>query len=89
MATDHKEHLEKLESKIDKLDERLDSIDKTLVKQEVNLQLHMKRSDALESQIKPIQAHVLKVEGALKALGILALLVGIASGIFGIIKFFI
>ena len=47
--------------KLDKLDDRLVGIDKTLVKQEENLEEHMKRSDLLEfnhdllkSEMKPL-----------------------------------
>lgn len=38
-------------AKLDKLDDRLDQVDKTLVKQEGNLQEHMKRSQSNEDAI--------------------------------------
>ena len=87
---------EKVEAQHDKTDNRLDSIEKVLISQELNLQLHMKRSDNLESivldmkekELKPIQRHVSQVEGAVKLLGLMALLITIATGLgklFGLI----
>lgn len=80
--------LTRIESKIDKLDDRLDGIDKILVKQETNLALHMKRSDALEAQIKPLQTHVDGIGGILKGLGLLGLAISILAGIVKILEFF-
>lgn len=87
---------EKVEAQHDKTDSRLDSIEKVLISQELNLQLHMKRSDNLEEivldmkekELKPIQRHVSQVEGAVKLLGLMALLITIATGLgklFGLI----
>lgn len=80
--------LDKLEGKFDSLDARLDSVDKTLVKQEVNLNEHMRRTELAEKQISdiktelaPIKRHVDMVHGALKLLGILSLAIGAANGI--------
>lgn len=56
----------RIENKIDKLHDRLGSIDMTLAKQEVNLTLHMKRSDHLEAQIEPIKEHIAMIQGAIK-----------------------
>lgn len=63
--------------KLDKLDDKLDNVDKTLVKQEINLQEHMRRSDLLEKkqeeieqEIKedliPINNHINQVKGITK-----------------------
>lgn len=55
------QHLERIEKKVDKLDERLNSSEKIAIKQEANLEAHMKRSDFLElsqedlkNAVKPI-----------------------------------
>ena len=77
-------------------DLRLDNIEKVLIAQEINLKEHMKRSDNLEKmvdninnkELKPLRRHVSQVEGALKLLGTLGILVSIIGGIakvFGII----
>lgn len=81
--------------KLDDIDLRLSGIDKTLIKQEGNLELHMQRSNHLEKLVeintesmKPISKHISRMEGALKLLGVIALVVGVASGlarIFGVI----
>lgn len=84
-----------IRSKVEKSDERLDSIDITLVRQEANLQEHMKRSDLLErraerieTDIKPLEKHMLMVNGALKFLGIFGTIVAILVGLFEIAQFF-
>jgi chromosome segregation ATPase len=80
--------VDRLLNKLDQLDERLHSIDVTLAKQEVNLQEHMRRTELLEAEvndvrasIEPVQDHVKIVNGILKFIGFLALLVGLATGL--------
>ena len=80
--------LDKFENKIDKLDARLDSIEKVQVKQEANLGEHMRRTETAEENInllreelKPVKKHVAYMEGALKGLGVVSLIVGVAAGI--------
>lgn len=53
--------VDKIDQKLQGVENRLDSMDKTLVKQEANLEAHMKRSDLLEESqgnlenaVKPI-----------------------------------
>lgn len=79
--------------KLDILDTRLDSVDKTLIKQEANLDKHIMRTDQNEimiqeifEQIKPIQKHINYVEGILKFIGVLSILTGIAVAIKDIFK---
>ena len=83
---------ERLEQKLDILDMRLDSMDKTLVKQEINLRQHMERSDklelmigALEKDLKPVQKHVIIVEGIFKLIGALSMLLGILATVLNIL----
>lgn len=79
---------DKLDAKLDKVEDRLDSMDKTLVKQESNLEAHMKRSDLLEGSqndlkeaVKPILKVYTVVWGIGKIILGLSVLVGIAVGI--------
>lgn len=72
---------------------RLDNIEKVLVKQEENLKEHMRRSDSLETLVQqneaklvPIQRHINRVDGALKLIGLVGILIGIAAGIVKIIS---
>lgn len=67
--------LERLHESHEKLDDKMDNIDKTLLKQELNLQEHMRRSLAAEEgigllrdSIKPLQTHVNLVQFSTKAL---------------------
>lgn len=45
-------------TKVDKLDTRQDEMDKTLIRNTVSLEEHMRRTNILEQQIVPIKAHV-------------------------------
>lgn len=87
------DHLNRIESKVDKLDERLDSAEKVAIKQEGNLELHMKRSDLLEQSQSELQEYVkpiLKVYtvawGIVKIVGAIAVLVGMAAGVVKILE---
>jgi len=86
---------EKIDNYKSQTDTRLLNVEKVLVALDINMETHMKRSDMLESlynhirekdlkeireEIKPIQTHVSHVEGALKLLGTLALIVTIVGG---------
>ena len=85
--------LEKIEQQLSKnheiVDGRLTTIEKIQAVQEANLKEHMRRSDNLEKivtdmekkDIQPVKRHVAMVEGALKLLGIIGILVSIVSGI--------
>jgi hypothetical protein len=80
--------LERIETKVDKLDERLDSAEKVAIKQEANLEMHMKRSDLLESSQDSLEkavAPILKVYtvawGVCKILGAISVAIGILVGI--------
>lgn len=87
---------EQMDSRLDNIEKVMITQDLTLKQQEINLKEHMKRSDNLEAlysdlqqkQIDPLKKHVNQVEGGLKLLGLISLLLGIASGlakIFGIL----
>lgn len=60
--------------KLDEMDKRIDNIDITLAKQHVSLEEHIKRTNLLEEQLKPVNKHVDMVNGALKLLGFIAVL---------------
>lgn len=88
--------VEKLELKVDKILEKIASIDVTLVGQHMQLKEHLRRSqlneenmELLRQQFKPVEIHVTQVTGALKFLGIISLLVGVAAGIIKILEFVI
>lgn len=58
----------RLEEKVDKLDTRLDSIDATLIKNTILLDEHIKRTNILEEELRPVKQHVTVVSFVSKAL---------------------
>ena len=75
------EHSSKrLEDKIDKIGERMGNIDVTLAKQSIILEEHVKRTNLLEGKLAPVEKHVIMVNGVLKFLGLVAILIGILEG---------
>jgi len=86
--------LEAIENKVDKLDERLDSIEKVLIKQELNIDIHIKRTNLLEESVsllredlRPLERHVDYIHGALKMIGGIAVLIGMLVGATELISF--
>lgn len=67
----------RVESKIDKMSDRQNDQAVTLERLTVSVEDHVKRTNLLEADIKPIKRHVAMVEGALKLLGILGVLAAI------------
>lgn len=85
----------RIEEKIDKISDKIEVINITLVKQESNLQEHMRRTEAAEASLiilreefKPIQRHVTRIEGVIKLIGIVSIAVSIVAGLIEVIKFF-
>lgn len=83
-----KDQLDRIEGKVDKLDERLDSAEKVAIKQEANLEAHMKRSDLLEKSqedlkeaVKPLLKVYTVAWGITKIVLAIGVVVGILSGI--------
>jgi len=64
--------LERIEQKLDDSNDHLASIDVTLAAQHVSLREHIRRTAALEQEMKPIKKHIDMVSGALKLIGLLA-----------------
>ncbi len=70
---------ERLYNTIDKLDTRLDSIDTTLIKQSVSLDEHIRRTNLLEDEMKPVKQHVVMVEAVFKILGVVSVIASIVA----------
>lgn len=86
--------LEKLDEKLERVEEKLASIDVTLVKQEVNLQEHMRRSllneeaiEIIKEELKPVQKHVTQVHTIFQAVGFIAVVVSIVAGVVKVLEF--
>lgn len=82
-----------INNKLDKLDSRIDNVDITLAKQSILLDEHIKRTGIAEENIgmlradlKPVEAHVSMVQGAIKLIAFGAVIIGAAAGIVRIIS---
>lgn len=87
------ELLGKIEKKIDKIDDRLNSIDITMVRQQVILDEHVKRSNTLEGlyhnikekDIEPLKNELNQIKGIFKFITMGSAFI---SAIIGILKLF-
>ena len=79
-------HMDRIEEKLDRIDERLDSLDKNMAVNNTLLEYHIKRTDMLEEEVKPLKGHVLKAQGVLVFIGVLSTLVAVAVSVLNIIK---
>lgn len=73
MADDKR--LERIETKIDHITDKIVSLDITSAKQQTSLDEHIRRTNLLEEEIRPIKKHVDRVNGALSVIGFIAVLV--------------
>lgn len=78
--------LERIEQKVDDTNDHLASIDATLSAQHVSLKEHIRRTALLEADMRPIKRHVDMMSGALKLLGVIALIVAIVEGLLVLMK---
>ena len=65
------EQLDKIEQKIDKISDKVEIINVTLAGQHETLKEHIRRTEILEDQIRPIQKHVTIVSTGLRLIGLL------------------
>lgn len=68
------------------MDKRLDSIDITLARQAKDLEYHIKRTDLLEAEVKPIREHVTLITTGVKILMGLGALIGFIAGVYAAFK---
>ena len=72
----------KIHERLDRIEEKLANIDKTLAVNTASLQEHIKRTNLLEEALKPVEQHVARVDGALRFLGVISLVVGIIAALY-------
>jgi uncharacterized membrane protein (DUF106 family) len=91
---DTKNKLVRIEEKMDEFNEKLHSIDKTLERNTVSLEEHMRRSalneeaiELLKEEFKPVQKHVTQVHAILQFFGFLGILASIVAGIVKFLEF--
>lgn len=88
-------HEDRILEKLDKIDDRLNTVDVTLAKQHEQLAHHIHRTNLLEevveklrADVKPVQAHVQRIDGGLKLVGFVAVLLGILASVLKVVEFF-
>lgn len=77
MSNDNR--LERIEVKLDDIGDHLGQMNVVLGAQHITLQEHIRRTEALESQIIPIKKHVDMVKGAGVLISLLATIAGILA----------
>ena len=78
-------YMKRIEEKLDKIDERIDNIDKHLAVYNSELKFHIKRTDLLEQELKPIKSSLVKAQGALCFIGILATVISVTVAFIGVL----
>jgi hypothetical protein len=81
---------------LDKISEDISQLKVTTAKQEENIKEHMRRTELAEEnlqmirqEIEPLKQHVVAINGVLKVIGIISLVIGSAAGFFQITNFII
>lgn len=69
--------MSKVDEKLDKLQIDVTEIKTHLAVYNSQLEIHIKRSELLEQKLEPVEKHVNMVSGAIKLIGILAMLAAI------------
>jgi len=72
---------QRLESKLDTLSDKLVDIDKTLVRNTVSLEDHVRRTNLLEEKLAPVERHVAMIQGIVKFIALMGVLLGIAKAV--------
>jgi len=68
------------EQKLDKIVDTLGKQALTLERLTVSVEEHVRRTNLLEEDVRPIKTHVAMMQGALKVFGFLAILAAIGEG---------
>ena len=76
--------MNKIEEKLDRIDRRIDSIDKHLAVYNTQLKFHIKRTDMLEEEVNPLKSGLIKAQGAMMFIGVLATVISIGVALWGV-----
>lgn len=83
-----KELLHEISKALERLDNSVDSINVTLAKQEVHLAEHIRRTELLEEEMKPVRDHVNRVNSLLLIIGGIFAVIAAVKGVIEIIQLF-
>lgn len=78
---------------LDKIGEDISELKITAAKQEENIKEHIRRTELAEEnltllrqEIEPLKQHVIVINGILRVIGVVSVIIGSAAGIFEIIS---
>ena len=84
---------ERLYELLDKISDDISELKVTTAKQEENIKEHIRRTELAEEnlqmlrqEIEPLKQHVIAINGVLKAIGIISVIIGSGAGFFQIIQ---
>lgn len=83
-----KELLQEITKSLERLDTSVDSINVTLAKQEVHLADHIRRTELLEEEMRPVRDHVNRINALMLLLGGILALLGAVKTVVEIFKLF-
>lgn len=83
-----KAHEDGVIEKLDRIDSRLDNIEIVLTGQAKDIQYHIKRTDMLEAELKPISKSWVQLMGIVKFIASLAVIAGSIEAAKILIKYF-
>ena len=69
------------DDKLNRIEEKLDHISTTLVKQQVILDEHVRRTNILEEKFEPVETHVKNLQGVVKFFKFIGVLAAIAEAL--------
>lgn len=61
----------------------------TAAEQHIVLKEHIRRTELLEEEMRPVKKHVYMIDGALKLIAITGIVMGVLVSIFELVKYFI
>ena len=83
-----------IDDKLEEIKTHLSNIDITLVRNTVSLETHVKRTEMaedritqVEKDIKPLQKHMSEINGVLRFLGLIGIIIGAAAGLATILHY--
>ena len=79
--------MEKISGKVDIILEKINEINVTLAQQHESLKYHIKRTDLIEEDIKPIKAHVAAVKMVMQLVGVAAALGATTEGVVSLLEY--
>lgn len=68
------------------MDDKLDHVDKTLLRNTLSLEEHIRRTEIIEKEMEPVKEHVAQVSGGIKFIFIMASVAAVAQAIIMIVK---